>query len=255
MSPIKRSRRSATTSNGRRSRAVTGRLLTEFDQARRDAGLSLRQLSVACGVSQPHLSQILAGEREPSISVLTAIGTALGGDVSIRFYPTTGPAIHDRLQAPIVEESIRIAHQTWRRRIEVPVFRPARGFIDLVLDRDVPPDIVATEVQTRLDRLEQTLRWTKDKAASLPSSDLWRDRIDDPTVHRLLILRSTASTRELARRFEGTLRAEFPATAAAVYRALTENSPWPGHGILWADVRGDTATILDRPPRGIAVGR
>jgi transcriptional regulator with XRE-family HTH domain len=232
-----------------------GRLLSDIEQARRDAGLSMRQVSAACGVSQPHLSQILAGDREPSISVLTAIATALGGDVSIRFYPTTGPAIHDRFQAPIVEELVRIAHQSWRRQVEVAVFRPARGFIDLVLDRDIPSDIVATEVQTRLDRLEQTLRWTKDKATSLPSSDLWRDRMDDPTVHRLLVLRSTASTRVLARRFEGTLRAEFPAPAAAVYRALTENSPWPGDGILWADVRGDVTTILDRPPRSVPVGR
>ena len=74
--------------------------LGDLDRARRDAGISLRRLAEACGVSQPYLSQVFAGDREPSIAVLTAVSSALGGDLSVRFYPTTGPAIHDRLQAP-----------------------------------------------------------------------------------------------------------------------------------------------------------
>ena len=128
-----------------------------------------------------------------------------------------------------------------------------RGFIDAVFGR--PSDIVATEVQTRLDRLEQIIRWSQDKARSLPSADAW-PRGGDPAIHRLLVIRSTVATREIARRFEATLRAAYPTRATDLYAALTQpDRPWPGDGILWADVRGDAARILERPPRGVALGR
>ena len=116
--------------------------------------------------------------------------------------------------------------------------------------------MVATEVQSRLDRVEQLIRWASEKARSVPSSQLWSTRPDEPTIHRLLVIRSTAATREIARRFEATLRAAYPARGLDIYRALTTpDAPWPGNGILWADLRGDTVRILDRPPRGVALGR
>jgi transcriptional regulator with XRE-family HTH domain len=241
--------------NGRRSRAVTGRVLADLDRVRLDSGLSLRQLSAASRVSQPHLSQIFRGDREPSISVLTAIGTALGGDISIRFFPTTGPVVHDRGQARVVEELLRIAAPVWRGIPEVAVHRPARGFIDVVFDSQPLARVVAAEVESRIDRLEQQLRWAQDKAASLPSAAMWPYLDGDRSTSQLLVLRSTAANRELARRFEATLRAAYPARAADVFASLTTGAPWPGAGILWADLRGDVATILDRPPRGVAVGR
>jgi hypothetical protein len=64
------------------------------------------------------------------------------------------------------------------------------------------------------------------------------------------------ATREIARRFESTMRTAYPARTVDVYRALVEpDRPWPGHGILWADVRGDVVRILERPPRGVRLGR
>jgi transcriptional regulator with XRE-family HTH domain len=228
----------------------------DLDRLRVDAGISLRRLAQGADVDAGYLTQIFAGDRQPSIAVLVALATALGADLAVRAYPTTGPVIRDRFQAPIVEELVQIAHRSWTRSIEVPVFRPARGFIDVVLDRTSPSEFIATEIQSRLDRLEQTVRWSGDKARSLPSADVWATSVGEPTIHRLLVLRSTAGTRELARRFEATLMAAYPAPAKAVFQALTAaDRPWPGHGILWADVRGDEVRILDRPPRGVALGR
>lgn len=249
------SRRSATTSNGRRSRVVSARVLADLDRTRRDGAISLRRLSEACGVSQPHLSQIFAGAREPSISVLTAIATALGGDLSIRFFSTTGPVIHDRIQARIVEELLRTASPQWDAAVEVAIREPVRGFIDVVFDSQPLATIVATEVESRIDRLEQQLRWAQDKAAALPSSAMWTYLDGDRSMSRLLVLRSTAANRALAKRFEATLRAAYPARTAQVFASLTSGTAWPGAGILWADVRADAATILERPPRGVIVGR
>jgi hypothetical protein len=184
---------------------------------------------------------------------LTAIADALGADISIRVYPNTGPRIHDRFQAKITEELLRIAHRSWRRSVEVPVLRPARGVIDVVFHRSI---LVATEIQSRIDRLEQQIRWAREKAQSLPSSDLWRSIEAEPVISQLLVVQSTRATRELARRFEETLRVAYPALARDAYRALVEaEAQWPGAAILWADVDGEVVRIRDNPPRGILVGR
>jgi transcriptional regulator with XRE-family HTH domain len=246
----------ARTATGRRTRAIVIGILADLERLRIDAGISRRRLARAADVDPGYLTQLVAGERQPSIAVLVALSKALGADLTVRAFPTTGPHIRDRAQAPIVEELVRIADASWRRTVEVPVFRPARGFIDLAFDRARPLEVIATEVQTRLDRLEQLIRWSQDKARSLPSSDLWTSLPGEPMVARLLVLRSTVATREIARRFEGTLTAAYPVRSADLYAALTEPSrPWPGDGILWADLRADTARILDRPPRGVPLGR
>src|SRR4029078_318799 len=56
------------------------------------------------------------------------------------------------------------------RRSPFPVIRPVRGFIDVVFDSERRNATVATEVETRLDRLEQQIRRADEKARSLPSS-------------------------------------------------------------------------------------
>jgi transcriptional regulator with XRE-family HTH domain len=218
--------------------------------------MSIRRLATEAQIDPGYLSQILAGEREPSIAVLVAITRVLGADLSMRVYPTTGPTVRDGIQARIVEELLRITAPTWRRSVEVPVYRPARGFIDVVLDEPTQAIAVATEVQSRLDRLEQQVRWAQDKAYSLPSSEMWRFLDGDRSISRLLVLRSTTATREIARRFHASLATTYPARATDVFLAVTQPGvAWPGPGILWADVHGDAARILDRPPRGVELGR
>ena len=150
---------------------------------------------------------------------------------------------------------LRIASPQWDAAVEVAVRQPVRGFIDVVFDSQALATIVATEVESRIDRLEQQLRWAQEKAAALPSSAMWMYLDGERSTSRLLVLRSTVTNRALARRFEATLRAAYPARAADVFASLTSGSPWPGTGILWADLTGDVVRILDRPPRGIAVGR
>jgi transcriptional regulator with XRE-family HTH domain len=249
-------RKSLKTANGRRARELISSVAGDIERHRRDARMSINALSRESGVSQAHVSQVLAGEREPSIAVLTALTEALGADLSIRVYPGTGPKLRDGIQARIVEELLRTVAPIWRRSVEVPLTQPARGFIDVVFDEPVQSVIIATEVQSRIDRLEQQVRWAQDKAQSLPSTDLWRFISGTPTISRLLVLRSTKANRELAQRFRATLQAAYPARSADVHRALIAGDmPWTGAGILWADVHGDAVRILDRPPRGVELGR
>ncbi len=244
-----RPRRTTRTAVGRRSRTLRIRIGSEVKNLREDAGLSIRRLAAAAGIDDGYLSQVERGIREPSLTVLVAIAEALGGDASVRLYPGTGPRLRDPIQARIVEEVLRTADPRWQAHVEVPVHRPARGVIDVVLRLRDRETFLAIEVHSELRRLEQQIRWAAEKAESLPSADIWpRDDLSTPVIHRVLILRRTRTNRELAHRFSATLATAYPAPAPEAYRALVgAGSPWPGSTFLWATVDGDTASLSDLP--------
>jgi transcriptional regulator with XRE-family HTH domain len=244
---------------GRRSLAIRRAIGDEIRRLRLDSGVSQVRLAYAAGIDQGHLSRIEGGAVEASVAVLVAIAEVLGADLSIRLFPTTGPRIHDRIQAAMAEAVLKAANERWKGLVEVAVRRPARGAIDLVLADRTAGEIVAAELQSDLRRLEQQIRWAADKAASLPSSDSWpilsasMDR--EPRIRRLLVLRSTVRTRELARQYATVLGAAYPARASEAFAALCGDRPWPDHALLWCRVEGGRAVILPQPPRGVMLGR
>lgn len=238
-----------------RTRLIKESIGGEFRRLREDAALTQAAVASAVGISPGHLCGIEQGRSEASTAVLVGIADVLGADLSVRAYPNTGPRIHDRIQSLIVEQLIRTVRPRWRTFIEVAVTRPARGYIDVVLADQPAPLYLATEVSSEIRRLEQQFRWAQDKALSLPSAGLWSTAPAGAQVSRLLVLRSTRITRDLAQRFPETFRALYPARARDVFAALCGNGPWPGAGVLWARVEGDVVTLLDRPPRGVAFGR
>ncbi len=189
--------------------------------------------------------------------MLAALAVVLGADLKIRLYANTGPRIHDRIQAPMEECLIRALHARWIPSPEVVVTEPAHGVIDLVLGERQRSLLIAAELNSQLRRLEQQIRWHREKEQSLPSSELWpfARALDEPTTSRLLVLRSTATMRALANDFEATLRAAYPARTRDVVEALVRNSPWPGAGIAWIRVDGADVRLLDGPPRGVRLGR
>jgi transcriptional regulator with XRE-family HTH domain len=251
-------RRDLRTQTGRTASELRRALGAELKRTRLDAGLSLRGLARAADVTPSHLSEIERGIAEPSLAVLASLARVLGADVSIRLFPGTGPRIRDRFQAPIVEALLREAHPSWKRLVEVPVWRPVRGVIDTVVVR--PGEVaVAIEVHSEIHRLEQQLRWAREKADALPSAEAWSMLLAGAPavpVSRMLVLRSTRANRDLANAFESTLHAAYPARAADAVRALRDSAaPWPGPALIWADAAAGGARILDRPPRSVTVGR
>ena len=164
--------RSATRRNARLTGDLTRSLDAEYRSVREDAGLSQSELSRGSGIDQGAISRFEAGKELPSPSSLVSLADALGGRLSMRLDPVTGPRIGDALQAPMVEAVIARAHARWRSVPEVAVYSPARGVIDLVLVDRLTPTIVAVEVHSAIRRLEQQLRWAVEKADALPSSRL-----------------------------------------------------------------------------------
>jgi transcriptional regulator with XRE-family HTH domain len=241
----------------RRMRRVELQVGQDLRGLRLDAGVTLSELASIVGVHRSHIARIEAGRAHASIEVLTGIGVALGTDLNLRFFAGSGPRLHDRFQAPMVEAVIALLDPRWIVTLEVPVTAPARGVIDIVLHDRSTSTTIAAEVQSELRRLEEQIRWSHEKAEGLlerldrgPSIGARRD------VSQLLVLRSTSNTRDLARRFSATLSAAYPARCRDIHSALTTASaPWPGVGILWVSLVGNQATVLRYPPRGVRLGR
>jgi transcriptional regulator with XRE-family HTH domain len=123
------------------------------------------------GLDASHIARIEKGIANPSLEALTAIGVALGADLSMRFYAGVGPRLHDRFQAPMVECLLRALAPTWRARLEVLTPSPTRGVADIVLEARGEPVLVVGEAQSQFRRLEQQLRWIGEKAKAFEQAE------------------------------------------------------------------------------------
>jgi transcriptional regulator with XRE-family HTH domain len=238
----------------RRLRLLVRSIGTDIRQIRTDAAASQAVVASEAGIDRSHVARMEAGSTHPSLESLVAVATAMGADVSVRLYPGRGPRITDRHQARMLESILGALAPVWTPYLEVPVFRPARGFIDAVFENSLHPRLVIAEAYSTLPRLEQQIRWSAEKAASIGSAQLVAGR-PVPPVSRLLILRSTETTRGLVRSFESTMRAAYPASTRDAVDALRTGCPWPGDAIVWVRIEGDVVELLDGAPRGVPVGR
>lgn len=238
-------------------RAVRRSVGEDIRNARLDAGISLGRLAAAADVSKGYVHEIEAGEATPSVEILARVSAALGGRISVQYRPGTGPAIRDHVQASMIEGLLGLIHSRWRRFLEVNVYRPVRGVIDLVLDEPEEGVLVASEAHSQLRRLEQQLRWAGAKADALATggSNELTSFAGQRRSSRLLLLRSTASTRELARTHRELLAAAYPASHESALEALTSTYPWPGPSLIWMEAGRTAARVLDRQPRGVLLDR
>lgn len=249
-----------------RAREQQRAIATEVKRARDDVGLSQRRLASAAGISQGTLSQIETGDIEPTLEVLGRLAAALGGELSVRINPGIGTPIRDHLQAAMVQGLIQALHPRWKRFLEVAVHRPVRGVIDLVLHDPDESILIASESQSELRRLEQQIRWSRAKADALAdggatelveplASNERHGNGKEPTISRLLLLRSTRATHEVVATYTDLLAAAYPALHADALAALTGTGAWPGPALVWMDVAKGIGSLRQAPPRGIRLGR
>lgn len=238
-----------------RQRDARRALGTEMRRARLDANLSIRQVSAAAGLHHSHLPRIEAGEGSPSQDALVAIATVLGCHASIRLFASWAPQIRDRIQVRMVEALLSALHPRWTARLEVAVYRPVRGVVDMVLQDRETRDLVAGEGHSRLHTVEGQLRWAGQKADSLPSANgwPWADALEAPRVGRLLLLRSCAAMHDLVRSVPATFAAAYPGDTEPAVAALTgPDERWPGAAIVWVTVDGKQTRLLQGVPRGVS---
>lgn len=231
-----------------RQRSRRRSLGKELKQVRLEAGMSLRDVGRAVGIDPSHLSRVEAGARDLSAASLIAIAAVLGHDVSTRLYPSSGPRVRDHIQVRMLETVMAAAHPRWHARLEVPVYEPVYGVIDIVLQDRLTDDLVSGEGHSALTAVDAQLRWAAQKTDALPSARgwPWTDAPAAPRTCRLLVLRSTAAMRDLVRQLPETFAAAYPASSADARAALVGGDRrWPGDAILWVDIRG-AATALRR---------
>ncbi len=211
-------------------------LADDLERLRADAGIPVAALARAAGVDRGYLHRILAGKEHPSHDTYARIAIALGADLSCRLYPGTGPLVRDGHQARMLEALLASLHPRWTVHTEVPVRHPSRGWVDAVLVDPREGIALAVELQSELRRLEQLVRWSNEKAASLPSWDGWARLDGEPRSSRLMVVRRTRTTRAVAAAFTQQLRVAFPAHPEDALAALTGTAPWPGAALVWATV-------------------
>jgi transcriptional regulator with XRE-family HTH domain len=229
----------------RRSAArANASLVEDVRRSMADAGIGLRELARSSGVDTGYLARILGGEVRPSLDTYARIAVPMGLDLSAHLYPNTGPLIRDRLTAPMMELLLHGLHPRWHPHTEVGVRRPSRGWIDVVLHEQRERVAVASEMQSELRRLEQLIRWRTAKAESLPSWEGWAQLGDEPAISRLLLVRRTRATRQVANEFAAQLRVAYPAHPDDAIAALTTTAPWPGPALAWVIVDGRGARFV-----------
>jgi hypothetical protein len=80
----------------------------------------------------------------------------------------------------MIEALLAILHARWVRFPEIPIARPVRGSIDLVLGGPGQDLLIASEFESELRRVEQQLRRSQDKAAGLAEAPAVRLTRRDP---------------------------------------------------------------------------
>lgn len=233
-------------------RSVGGQLL----EMREDRELSQREVAAAAGLDRSWLARAETGEANLTLDGLAALATALGTEPSLRLYPTAGARLQDHLQTRLLEALLASLHPRWRPRLEVAVYRPVRGVLDVVLAEPRAGEVVGGEAHSEIRSAERQLRWAGEKVDSLPSATGWPWMGRDPAVGRLLLLRSTAATRAVVAAAPALFDTAYPGRTADAVAALTEAcGTFPGAAIIWVDLRGTASRLLQGPPRGIEVGR
>jgi transcriptional regulator with XRE-family HTH domain len=213
---------------------------------REDAAVTRAALAQATGVDLTYLGRIEEGMVRPTLETYARLAAGLGADLVSRLYPNTGPTIRDRHQARVLEWLLGQLHPRWRPYPEVAVRNPARGWIDVLLHDPAAGCLITTEIQSELSRLEQMVRWSGEKRASLPSWEGYAQLGPIATTSSLLIVRSTRTTRTIGREFARQLEAAYPAHPEDAIAALTGSRSWPGSAVIWVDVRPDVIRFVRR---------
>jgi transcriptional regulator with XRE-family HTH domain len=210
-------------------------LARELVAARAVAGLTQRQVAKRAGVSQAFISQVERGRKMPSISVLHRLTSAMGHDLSVRFFPGGGIRLRDSGQMRVAEAIRAALAPTWRVRLEVPVGAPPdRRAADMVLD--APAEVVQIEIETALADFQAQLRAGQLKRTAL-ATQMRR------AVRLVIALPDTRRTRAVVADHLHVVRAALPAPSRRIWSALRSGAEVGGDGLLWVARSGA------RPPR------
>lgn len=198
------------------SRIRTGR---ELREARLSAGLSLRDLGRAVGMSHSQASRIERGlVRDPSIGALTRCAAAVGCELSIRLYPVGDP-LRDDAHSRLLDRFRGELHPSLMVRHEVPIGREGdlRAWDAVVSGQGWR---IAVEAETRLVDVQALFRRLALKRRDGRMGDL------------ILLVADTRANRLAVRAVRSSFAAEFPIPGRAILGALRAGESPGGSGLV-----------------------
>jgi DNA-binding XRE family transcriptional regulator len=197
-------------------------------------GLTQRQVAKRAGVSQAFVSQVERGRKVPSIRVLHRLTSAMGHDLSVRFYPGAGIRLRDSGQMRVAETIRAALAPAWRVGLEVPVGAPPdRRAADMVLD--APAEVVQIEIETSLADFQAQLRAGQLKRTAL-AAQMGR------AVRLVIALPGTRRNRAVVADYRHVIQAALPEPSRRVWSALRSGAQVGGDGLLWVDRAGHGPT-------------
>ena len=137
----------------RRLEADLWRAVQDVATARRAAGLSLRVVGLACGVSKSTIARIESGvTRTIDVRLLAAMAATVGLDVRLRAFPAGDP-IRDAGQQRLLERLHSKMHPTlrWRTEVPLPIEGDLRAWDALI---EAPGWRIVVEAETVLDDVQ-----------------------------------------------------------------------------------------------------
>jgi transcriptional regulator with XRE-family HTH domain len=183
------------------------RLADELRTARAVAGLSLRDVAAAAGVSRSQLARLETGRApEESLRTLSIVFAVLGMRLSARPYPEGAP-IRDAGHARLLARFRAELPATIKLRTEVPLRqRPDLRTWDAQLETDLlfcklEADTVLYDVQAQERRIAQKMA-------------------DDATDLVIWLVSDTLRNRRVLREFGELLAVRFPLETRAIMRQL-----------------------------------
>ncbi len=163
-------------------------------RVRLEAGLSIRELGAGDRVDPGHLRG-RAWHSGDSAGRTRRRGCSVGHDASVRCFPSSGPRVRDHHQVRMIEALLGMPIRAGSARLEVPVYRPVHGVIDVVLDDARRPAVIVRRGPQRAARRSmrrsagRARRRTRSRRPTAGRGAIGRD----PERSRLLLLRDTAA--------------------------------------------------------------
>jgi transcriptional regulator with XRE-family HTH domain len=202
-----------------RADASLRQLAEELRSARLSAGLSLRSVAAATGISASQLSRLeRAASPWVSVRMLSVLFAVLGMRLSVRPYPE-GTPLRDAAHARLLARFRAALPSSVRLRTEVPLRRDG----DLrAWDAEVEASngTCKVEAETMLHDLQATERRIALKMA------------DDGVERVILLVADTHRNRQVMREFRASLAVRFPLDTRAVLDALRAGRVPPHSGVV-----------------------
>jgi transcriptional regulator with XRE-family HTH domain len=183
------------------------RLAEELRNARLSAGLSLRAVAAAAGISPAQLHRMeCARNRTVSVRSLSIVFAVVGMRLSARPYPE-GPPLRDAAHARLLARFASHLPPAIRMRAEVPL-GPSGDLRAWDAELCAGSDTCKLEAETALQDLQAT-----DRRLALKMRDGGVDRL-------VLLVADTRRNRRVLREFRGLIMARYPLDTRSVMRSL-----------------------------------